>query len=127
MERFNLTGRRAFVMVALVLVVFLLADFNSRLSNLQRLSAQQERNHAEVAAMLETQAGLETQIAYATSDAAVEEWAYEQGRYARDGDNVIVPLPGEVIPPTPPPVVSSTPEPVSNWEVWWAMFFGGEK
>ena len=110
-------------MASIVIALFLLADFNSRLTNLQRLSSQLDNNAAEVTALLSTQAALESQIAYATSDAAVEEWAYEEGRYIREGDNLIVPLPGESLPATPTPVVTQVSEPVSNWEVWLALFF----
>jgi hypothetical protein len=66
---------------------------------------------------------LEGQIQYATSDAAVNEYARNNG-LVREGEKLIVPLgnstavPQTVLEPTP------TPARVSNREIWWALFFG---
>jgi pyruvate/2-oxoglutarate/acetoin dehydrogenase E1 component len=85
---------------------------------------QRNQMRTDVLALKQTEMVLRTQIAYATSDASVREWAYESGHKAMPGDNIIVPLsPPGLTPVSPTPVVS-TPQKVENWQVWWALFFG---
>ncbi len=113
-----------FLWIGVVVILFLLVlDFNNRVSELLRLNADRDDISTQVANLQATQQSLKAQIAYATSDVAVEEWARSQGHLVREGDNPIVPL----VPPnyTPAPVVtpSPTPEQVENWQVWQALFF----
>ncbi len=108
----------------LVLFVFMMMDLNSRLSELSRLTAQRNVIRTEVYQLTQTEMGLQKQIAFATSEVAVEEWAREQGHMALPGDQVVVPLPpGEV---TPVPIVPTVvmPTPAENWEIWRVLFFG---
>ena len=78
----------------------------------------------QVTQAVQTQIALQTQVAYAGSTNAVEEWARIDGHYIQDGDLPVVPL-GQ---PGAPPVEAATPTPVPtqmpNWEVWWNLFFG---
>jgi hypothetical protein len=67
---------------------------------------------------------LNTQIAYATSEGAVEEWAYVEGHMVRQGENLIVPLQPEGATQVPLVVPTATPIPVSNWDIWMALFSG---
>jgi hypothetical protein len=71
----------------------------------------------------QTQIALQTQVAYAGSDAAVEEWARREGHYVLEGDQPVVPLgqPGSEPVVVPTPTVLPTPMP--NWQVWWNLFF----
>ena len=77
----------------------------------------------QVTNMVLTQVYLETEIAYATLEQAVHEWAYQEGRMARDGDVLIVPIPPAEITTTPMVVETPMVEVVSPWRVWWALFF----
>ena len=108
---------------AILIIILILADFNNRMTELQRVTVQRERIAVQVTDLLSTQSLLETQIAQATSVAAVEEWAYEQGKMVRPGDELIVPLPGPSLEPTATPVPEETPPPADKWELWWALFF----
>ena len=67
---------------------------------------------------------LRTQIAFATSDYAVEAWARNEGHLALPGDYVIVPMPQEV--KTPQYLFIPTPNysQMEKWQVWWELFFG---
>jgi hypothetical protein len=73
---------------------------------------------------IQTQVALETQVAYAGSTQAVEEWARTDGHYIQDGDLPVVPIgqpgaaPIEMRTPIP------APTPMANWQVWWDLFFG---
>jgi cell division protein FtsB len=117
-------GKRIAVLGTIVILVLLMMDFNNRMGEYQRLKGQEEQVSAQVGNLQATEQTLKTQIAYATSDSAVEEWAREQGHMIQPGDVPIVPL---APPNSTPPVttlVAPTPEPVSNWQVWQTLFLG---
>ena len=122
MRRLKFNWKYALIIVGLVVLALLVIDFNSRMSDMRKLSLQRDKVAIEQENLERTKANLETQIAYATSDEAVEQWAYEDGNLIRPDDNPVVPLPpGESTPvPTPTPQVTLTR--VSNWQMWMALF-----
>ena len=122
-RRRSLDLKRILLVVAGVLLFFLVMDLNSRLNELNRLSAQRDRSSTQVAILQGTLDSLETQMYYSTSVSAVEQWAYEEGHMARPGDKVIIPIapPGATQPPVFEP--TPTPVPINNWELWMALIF----
>lgn len=116
--------RRVAVLIGILLLVFVVLEFNSRLAELNTLNDQKEVMQVQLTQAVETQMALETQVAYAGSSNAVEEWARMDGHYIQDGDLPVVPLEQ----PGAPPMEASTPTPVptqmAHWEVWWTLFFG---
>jgi len=110
--------------VAIFLLMLLMMNINSRLTEYFRLSAERDQLRTQVSFDLATKIILDTRVAYATSDQAVEDWARNDSHLARPGDKVIVPV--TPVGQTPEPVIQTTPtlRPVANWEVWWALFFG---
>ena len=107
-----------------VILFFLVMDLNSRLNELSRLASQRDQAATVVADLESTLGVLKTQVEYARSEGAVEEWAYSEGKMVRSGENLIIPLspPGT----TPQPVLLPTQvvEPVQNWEIWMALILG---
>jgi cell division protein FtsB len=122
MKRLKFSWKYALGILSIVIAAYLVMDFNNRMANLRSLNAQKEQVAAQVTSLEIEKSQLETQIAVATSDAAVAQWAYEDGRMVRPGDNPIIPLPpAESTPvPTPQPVVTRLP--VENWQVWLWLF-----
>jgi len=122
MKRPKFSWKYAVLIISVVLLAYLVMDFNNRMSNLRALSAEKERVAAQVTSLEQDHRRLETQIAYATSEPAVVQWAYEDGRLVQSGDNPVIPLPpGQSTPvPTPTPVV--TRPVVDNWQVWLWLF-----
>ncbi len=116
--------RRVAVMIGILVLVFIVLEFNRRLEELNMLNAQNNLVQLQATQAIQTQGALQTQVAYATSNAAVEEWARTDGHYIQDGDLPVVTI-GE---PGSPPLEASTPvpapTPMQNWEVWWDLFFG---
>ena len=111
-------------LTAVVLLMLLMMNLNSRLNEYFRLTSERDKVGTQVSDLRATKVALETQAAYATSDEAVEEWARSEAHLALPGDQVIVPVtPANM---TTVPKVQETPTPpmVQNWEVWWALFFG---
>ena len=116
--------RRIVVMIGIFALVFVVLEFNRRLEELNMLNKQHEVVMTQATQAVQTQLALQTQVAYAGSTAAVEEWARTDGHYIRDGDLPVVPIgqPGEA------PIQANTPTPAptqpAKWEVWWNLFFG---
>jgi hypothetical protein len=109
-------------LVALVVIVVVVVDFGQRLAASQRLIEDANKAGTEVAVLETEQAALRTQVAYATTDAAVVQWALEHGRMVRPGEQLVVPiLPTAQATAVPPP--QPLPPPPPNWTLWWQMFF----
>ncbi len=123
MKRPNFSLKHALIIAGVAILALLVMDFNSRVGDLRRQSAQKQRVSAELEGQEQTQAALQTQIAHATSEAAVVEWAYNEGNLVRPGDNPVVPLAADGSAPTPTPRLVATPERVSNLDVWLWLFF----
>src|SRR5574339_285720 len=100
--------RRVLVLVGILALVFIVLEFNRRLEELNMLNRQNQLIQTQATQALQTQLALQTQVVYAGSDAAVEEWARTDGHYIQDGDLPVVPV-GQ---PGAPPVEASTPTPV---------------
>ena len=123
---FNLPSsvRRVIVIIGIFVLVFIVLEFNRRLEELNVLNKQHELVQAQATQAVQTQLAMQTRVAYAGSNAAVEEWARTDGHYIQDGDLPVVPIgqPGEA------PIESNTPTPaptpMAKWEVWWSLFFG---
>ncbi len=110
--------------VAAVILFFLVLDLNNRLNELSRLSEQENKALTVVAELQTTLDFLETQVAFANSEGAVEQWAYNEGHMARPGEKLVIPL--SPAGTTQQPVFETTPFPtqVPNWQIWLALLSG---
>jgi cell division protein FtsB len=120
--------RRGTTLLIVVLVaagILILGDLNSRMADARRLERDAAVLKTEVAAEATRNADLKTQVAGATGEAQVREWAHGQAGMVQEGERLVVPLAEEseaaYVTPTPTAVI----EEPSNWEVWWALLFGG--
>ncbi len=124
------SGRFVIILVVLVVLVLLVMGFNNRVIERRLLSDEAQRVEERVLALKHTKAYLETQIAYATSQPPVEQYALEEGRMVREneGDLLIVPLVDPNATPAPPESSETIQElqRVENWQVWVALFFGDQ-
>jgi len=123
MKGINQIGRRAAAGAGLLVLIVMVLDFNSRMAELTRLRTQKDIEATKYQVLVVTQSGLETQMAYATSDAAVGEWARQESRKVLPGDRPIIPIPdGES---TPAARANEFVEvtPVSNWQAWMQWLF----
>ena len=114
--------RLLMIVVGLAVLAWLIIDFNSRMAELRRLSADKEQVSAQVTSLVGTQGSLQTQIAYATSENAVKEWAYQEGHWVQPGDNLVIPISPYESTPAPSPVPVVAPKVISNWQLWLALF-----
>ena len=122
MKRQWLGWKYALLVVGLIVLALLVMDFNNRMAELHRLSGQRDRVSVEATGLMSTQNGMQTQIAEATSESAVLEWAYQEAHWAREGEVAVVPI----APPGATPVPEATPAPTAveqrSWEVWLSLF-----
>lgn len=123
MNQFPISFRRVAAFAGIFILILFVIEFNTRLEELNRLNDQRDQVRVLATQAMQTQVALQTQVAYAGSTAAVEEWARTDGHYLQEGDQPVIPvgLPGSE------PVILSTPipapTPMQNWEVWWSLFF----
>ena len=92
MEMIRIWGKRLLVVVGLLVLIFMVLDFNTRMARLTHLRSQKEIEDQKLNSLLSERAALRAQIAYVTSDKAVEEWARQEGRMMMTGDFVVVPI-----------------------------------
>ena len=116
--------RRVAVLIGIFVLVFIVLEFNRRLEELNMLNKQYELVQTQATQAIQTQLAIQTEVAYAGSNAAVEEWARTDGHYIQDGDLPVVPIgqPGDA--PIEASTPSPSPTPMAKWEVWWSLFFG---
>ena len=115
--------RNILIIIGLILAVVLLVDFNRRMEEYNRLSDQLKVVRAEATAVIQTQTALASQVAYATSDAAVEAWAYNN-KLVRPGEHPVGLVPGSDPTPTPSATFVQEQQNQPIWRIWWQLFFG---
>jgi hypothetical protein len=124
MKTSNSGWRYALLVLGLAVLAAMVMDFNRRTADLRRLTTEKDAVGAQVTSLVETQNGLKEQVAYATSDSAVMEWAYQDGHMVRPGDVPVIPIPADQVTPVPTPTPVPTEVQTSNWEKWLILFTG---
>ena len=123
MPNIPINFRRIAAFAGIFVLFLFIVEFNTRLEELNRLNDQRDEMRARTTQAAQTEFALQTQVAYAGSTAAVEEWARTEGHYIREGDQPVIPI-GQ---PGSDPVIVATPvvipTPLQNWEIWWKLFF----
>jgi hypothetical protein len=115
--------RNVLIFSGLFLAVVLLIDFNRRMQELDSLVLRLNAVSAEGTSIMQTQVALVTKVAYATSDNAVEQWAYEN-KWVRTDEKPIGLVPAGGATSTPEPLSTARTENLPNWRTWWELFFG---
>ena len=123
MFRDNQMLRRIATGSGVAVLLFLVLGFSNRLAEYTRLNAQLAQENARMTELVATEAHLLDEIAYATSQAAVEQWAREEARMALPGDFAVIPLPPAGSTPQAAANPTPTAQPLSKWEAWLNWFF----
>ena len=121
MKIHRLALRYSLVLLGIIFLALMIMDFNGRMAELRRLTTESEVIEERLIGQAQTQVWLETQIAYASSDNAVRDWAYEN-HMIKSGDGAIVPLQPSDFKPSPTPTLVVVETPVENINRWWSLF-----
>jgi hypothetical protein len=120
----SLHFRRIGIILAIVFVLALVMDFNSRLGELAQLQGQAATVRAQATGVMNTQEALQTQVAYATSPAAVDEYARGDAHMGKEGDKVVIILPVPGVTPPPTPISTPAINDLTPLDVWLAFILG---
>ena len=123
-KQINWADRRVFLVIAIVVLVFLMMDFNNRMVRSLQLEKQEQLLISRVAALEQTEQQLQADIAYANSDRAVEEWAREEAKLINEGDVPIVLQPQSAAAAAPTPTPLAEVKALSRLEIWKQLFWG---
>src|SRR5574341_1585923 len=126
MDGWPINSRRVAIFVGVLMLILMVMDFNARLEELNRLKKSVKVISAQATQVAETQVALQTQVAYAGSDQAVQDWARSEGHYALPGDQPVIPIGQPGAASLQPAEPTTTPTPMSNWQIWWNLFFGDQ-
>jgi uncharacterized protein (DUF58 family) len=121
MKIHHLAIRYSLVIIGIIFLALMIMDFNSRMAELRRLTAESQVVEQRLVAEAGTQVSLQTQIADASSDHAVRQWAYENSMVG-SGDSPIFPMQPADVHPTPTPTRIVVETPVTNVNSWWYLF-----
>lgn len=113
----------------LAMGLLLTINFSGRIRRGQQVEEVRGHIQATLNVLSTEQANLIAERDYAASDAAVIEWAHQEGKMIREGEVLVLPVPaGEIVSPTPQatPLPLATPTQVPIPEVWWSLFFDGD-
>jgi cell division protein FtsB len=124
MPKLNAFWKRWIILGLIIILFFMVMTLNSSISEYFRLTDQHNQMTARISNLEATQYALETQIAYADSDKAVEEWARTYQRNIQPGDQMIIPVSPLEATPEINYLQTPTPNTEDNWQIWWELFFG---
>lgn len=115
------TPKQIGLLVLAALALMIVVDFSQRLAQSQQRVEQSQLVASEVALLEAEQSALKTQVAYATTDAAVIAWAHSAAKMVQGDEVLVVP----VIPtgaPTPLPTPLPLPTQAPNYQLWVQAF-----
>ena len=124
MKAFPINWRRVGLLIGVGLLVLVIIDLNTRIEGLNNLKDEMNVVSGQATQAMQTQVALQTQVAYAQSDQAVEDYARGEGHMVQDGDIPAVPFGSEAGAPTATPTPTVIPTPLPNMQIWWDLFFG---
>lgn len=124
MNKSLINWRRVAGFVGIALLTLAVIEFNHRLEELNRLTDEVEEYRARAAQAIQTQTELQTRVAIAHSDAAVDQYAREENYMVQDGDIPGAPVGVGGNPVTPTATPAPIPTPMPYWQTWWILFFG---
>ena len=124
MRRLGGTFKKAAYAIGILILVVIVVNFQQRISEMNHLESQLKLIQSQGTAVMHTQESLLTQVAFTTSDEAVRQWAYSEGRWILENETPIILLPAGNVTVTPEDGELQHPTEVENWRVWLELFFG---
>lgn len=124
MANFPIQWCRIGILIGIGILVLVIVDLNARIEGLNELNDEAASVRLQATQAMQTQMALQTQVAYANSDQAVGDYARAEGHMIQDGDIPVMPVGDGKPTPVPESTPTPAPTPMSNWQIWWMLFFG---
>ena len=131
--RQHLTSMQIVFAAILSIGLLLVINLSGRIARGQQMDAERVRLQATIDVLQTDQLSLRRERDYAESDAKVEQWAHSDGKMVREGEVLVIPIPGrepEITPTSTPPALlartEAREERESSWHLWWQLFFEGD-
>lgn len=129
-RRNQVTGIQIVFASILAIGLLLAINFSARIRRGQQIEEVQDRIVSTIEVLSTEQARLIDERDFAASDAAVVEWAHQEGKMVRDGEILVIPIPAANAGATPTVFATPLPLPtataIPNWQLWWNLFFDGD-
>ncbi|MDZ4764600.1 MAG: hypothetical protein SGI73_08610 [Chloroflexota bacterium] len=128
-KRTEISGVRIMFAAILSIGLILVLNFSGRIAATQPMQQEYARARAEIDQLEREQAELVRLRDYVRSDAYVQQWARGEGKMARVGEVLIVPVPMDsaadavATPSVMMADLQTTPPEPETWQVWWSLFF----
>lgn len=130
-RRQQITGVQVVFVSILAIGLLLTINFSARIRRGQVYTDLKVQVQGTLDALQQQNIQLRQELDFSKSDAAVAQWAHQDGKMVRPGEVLVIPVPGYnvILTPTPtrPALVDERPSPeVPTWELWWSLFFDGD-
>ncbi len=115
-------------MSSIIAISLLLAiSFSGRIAAGHKVNAERDKLLDEIATLRVQATDLKGESNYVNSDAFIEDWARGEGKMVKDGEVLVIPVPGGTTPqPAPTPFIAdpdAQPKPDNQtWTLWWKLF-----
>lgn len=121
---FSIERNRLFFLILLIGFIYFILQINALQNKLTPLQNQAATARVQATNLVSTQNALLTKVAFATSPAAVEQFARGEAHMIKPGEKpvVVVPIAGDVTVPTPEMELS--PLEKTPLETWLYLIFG---
>ncbi len=112
----------------LAISLLLAINFSGRIAAGKRIDSERDTLDKSISTLQARATALKSQLNYVSSDAYIDKWARSEGKMVKEGEVLVIPVPGVTTPqPAPTPFVTvltgeQQPE-TQNWKLWWQLFF----
>ncbi len=112
----------------LAISLLLAISFSGRIAAGHQVDSEHAKLIGVIGTLRSQATALKGEYNYVNSDAFIDAWAHGEGKMVKDGEVLVIPVPGVVTPqPTPTPFIAApdsqaTPQ-NQTWLLWWKLFF----
>lgn len=121
---FYIEKNRLVLLALLLFFIYFVLQINALQTKLTPLQEQAATAHVQGTNLAKTQESLQTQVAYATSADAVEDYARGEGHMIQPGDKPVIVIPVAGPTPTPTEIPTAPTKQLSPLETWVYLIFG---
>ncbi|NDJ86313.1 MAG: hypothetical protein GYB66_10535 [Chloroflexi bacterium] len=134
-RRQQITGMQVVFATILAIGLLLTINFSARIRRGQAYDDIKREVEGTIAALEAENLDLREEYDFAQSEAAVAQWAHREGKMVREGEILVIPIPGyqptisadAPSTPTPsPPQRGPDEDEVPTWHLWWSLFFDSD-